>query len=229
LFKNKKILAMIPARGNSKRVPKKNIKIFCNKPLIAWTIEAAKRSKYIDKLVLSSECSEIIKIAKSYGCEIPFVRPSDLSLDKVPGIMPVLHAIEKISGYDYIVLLQTTSPLRSEKDIDAAIEHCLNKKADNCVSVVEVTQNPHWMYTKNSDGRLYKFIEDKQIARSQELPAYYFLNGAIYVSHIATLKKTENLITVDSVAYVMPEERSIDIDTQLDFKIAELLMIESQK
>lgn len=122
-----KILAIIPARGGSKGVPRKNIRDLAGKPLIAWTIEEAKKSKYITRLILSSEDEEIIEAAKKYGCEVPFVRPIELAQDNTPGIEPVLHAIEKCPGYDYVLLLQPTSPLRTVEDIDGCIEFLLNK------------------------------------------------------------------------------------------------------
>lgn len=121
-------LAIIPARGGSKGVPRKNIRNLAGKPLIAWTIEEAKKSKYINRVILSSDDNEIIEIAKNYNCEVPFVRPKNIAEDNTPGIDPVLHAIKQCPGYDYVVLLQPTSPLRTVEDIDGCIRYMLNKK-----------------------------------------------------------------------------------------------------
>lgn len=146
---NSKILAIIPARGGSKGVPRKNIRELAGKPLIAWTIEEAKKSKYIDRLILSTEDDEIIEVAKQYGCEVPFKRPIELAQDDTPGIDPVLHAIEQCPGYDYVVLLQPTSPLRTVDDIDGCIEQLLSSDGTNfCVSVTEPEKSPYWMYTR---------------------------------------------------------------------------------
>jgi len=129
MINNKTILTIIPARGGSKGVKRKNVRNLAGKPLIAWTIEAAKNSKYLDRVVLSSEDKEIIKIAKEYGCEVPFVRSKELAKDDTPGIDVVLHALNMIrERYNYVVLLQPTSPLRTECHIDECIELCVKKK-----------------------------------------------------------------------------------------------------
>lgn len=125
-------LAVIPARGGSKGIPRKNIREIAGKPLIAWSIEEAKKSKYITKLILSSDDKEIIDVAKQYGCEAPFVRPKALAADETPGVDPILHAIEQCPGYDYVVVLQPTSPLRTVENIDGAIEMLLAKKGFLC-------------------------------------------------------------------------------------------------
>ncbi|MEH2097772.1 acylneuraminate cytidylyltransferase family protein, partial [Nostoc sp.] len=121
MIHGKKVLAIIPARGGSKAVPRKNIREIGGKPLIAWTIEEAKKSQYIDRLILSSEDDEIISIAQKWGCEIAFKRPVELAQDDTPGIAPVLHALNQLPIYDYVVLLQPTSPLRQVIDIDGCI------------------------------------------------------------------------------------------------------------
>ena len=134
MIDNKRVLAIIPARGGSKGVPRKNIRNLAGKPLIAWTIKEGKKSKYIDRLILSSEDSEIIEIAKAYGCDVPFVRPEELAKDNTSGVEPVLHAVSKLEGYDIVVLLQPTSPLRTVTDIDKCIEKCIFEKAYLCLS-----------------------------------------------------------------------------------------------
>lgn len=218
MIHNKKVLAVIPARGGSKGVPRKNIRLLNGKPLIAWTIEAAKKSKYIDRLILSSEDKEIIKIAEAYGCEAPFIRPTHLALDETPGIDPILHALGEVTGYDYIVLLQPTSPLRATNDIDNCIERLIEKNASSCVSVTESNTSPYWMYTLNENGRMKQFVNHETLpVRRQDLPQVFALNGAVYVAEIEWLRKTESFLTEETVAYIMPRGRSYDIDTEEDF------------
>ncbi len=226
MFDGKKILAVIPARGGSKGVSGKNIKMLGDKPLIGWTIEASKKSKYIDRLILSSEDDEIISVARQCGCEVPFVRPSDLAADDAPGIAPVLHAVEAIGeGYDYLVLLQPTSPFRQTEDIDGAIRRCIENKADSCVSVTESEKHPAWMFRLADTGYLIPFLENDELAtHRQQLEPVYALNGAVYVVSIPALLKQGKLVFPDStVAYPMPPERSMDIDTRFDFKLCELI------
>lgn len=217
-------LAVIPARGGSKGVPRKNIRDLAGKPLIAWTIEEARKSKYITRVILSSEDEEIIKVAKNYGCEVPFVRPQELAADDTPGINPVLHAIEQCPGYDYVVLLQPTSPLRTVKDIDGAIEHLLVNRAKFSVSVVEPSQNPYWMYELNKNEMIKPLLEGKNNAiRRQELPKVFSLNGAIYIANVNLLKATKSFLTDETIGFQMSPKHSQDIDTELDFSICELI------
>ena len=178
---DKKVLAIIPARGGSKGVPRKNIRDVAGKPLIAWTIEEAKKSKYIDRLILSSEDEEIIDIARKWGCDVPFVRPAELAQDDTPGIAPVLHAIDILPRYEIVMLLQTTSPLRSVADIDGCLECLIANKASVCVSVTEAEQSPYWMYTLGNGGEMQPLIPaETTFTRRQDLPKIYALNGAVY-------------------------------------------------
>lgn len=226
MIANKTVLAIIPARGGSKGILRKNIRELGGKPLIAWTIEEAKKSKYIDRLILSSENTEIIQVAKEWGCEVPFIRPDELAQDDTPGIKPVLHAIETLKEkYDYVVLLQPTSPLRKVEDIDGCIELCVLKSAKSCVSVTEPDKSPYWMYLLDEKDRLHPIIETlENFDRRQDLPKVYALNGALYVANCAWLLNTGNLISAETIAYKMPRERSVDIDSDTDFRFAEFLM-----
>lgn len=218
-----KILAIIPARGGSKGVPRKNIRDLAGKPLIAWTIEEAKKSRYIDQLILSSEDDEIIEVAKQYGCEVSFKRPLELAQDDTPGIEPVLHAIEQCPGYDYVVLLQPTSPLRTVEDIDGCIEKLLNSDADFCVSVTEPEKSPYWMYTLEGERMVPLLPQEELVTRRQDLPKVYALNGAVYVGNIMEIIETKNFLTKSTLGYVMSKENSIDIDTEIDFKLCNLI------
>lgn len=227
MINNKKVLAIISARGGSKGIPRKNIRNLAGKPLVAWTIEEAKKSKYIDRLILSSEDDEIIKIAKEFNCEVPFVRPSELALDDTPGIDPLLHALENVTGYDYVISLQPTSPLRIAKDIDDCIDKMVETISPACVSVTEPTNSPYWMYTVNAKEKLVPLIEQVGIAvRRQDLPLVYALNGAVYVAEVNWLKESKSFLTSETAAYIMPRIRSYDIDTESEFKLCEYLINE---
>jgi N-acylneuraminate cytidylyltransferase len=226
MIQGKSILAIIPARGGSKGIPRKNIRMLAGKPLIAWTIKEAKRSKYIDRLILSSEDEEIIKVAKEWGCDVPFVRPAGLAKDDTPGIEPVLHAINTLKEkYDYVVLLQPTSPLRQVDDIDGCIEACVSSNAPSCVSVTEVNQHPHWMYTIEEADYLSPIIKQKKgINCRQDLPTVYVLNGAVYIAESNFLRNKRSFLTAMTKAYVMRKERSLDIDEDIDLKLCEIMM-----
>lgn len=223
--KRKRVLAIIPARGGSKGLPRKNVCSLSGKPLIAWTIDPAKKSKYINRLILSSEDVEIIKVAKELGCDVPFVRPRELAQDDTPGIEPVLHAISMLPDYDYVVLLQPTSPLRKVGDIDGCIEQCIKRKDNACVSVTEAEKSPYWMFKLNEKGRLSKLLSiDKQYTRRQDLPRIYAINGAVYCAKVEWLLDKKSFITDETMAYIMPQERSLDIDSKLDLMICDFLL-----
>lgn len=223
MINGKSVLAVIPARGGSKGVPRKNIRQVAGRPLIAWTIEAAKRSSYIDRLVLSTDDPEIIEVAKAWGCEVPFVRPAELAQDHTPGIEPVLHALDTLSGYHYVVLLQPTSPLRTTLDIDRCISLCDERNAHACVSVTEPRHHPHWMFTLDATQCLHPLVEQRA-SRRQDLPELFALNGAVYVAIPANLRLSRSFIGENTVAYLMPAVRSIDIDSEDDMRLADCLL-----
>ncbi len=228
---DKSILAIIPARGGSKGIPGKNIIDVAGKPLIAWTIEAAKASKYIDRLILSSDDDAIMDVAVQWGCEVPFKRPDDLAKDDTPGIAPVLHALSMLPSFDFIVLLQPTSPLRRAADIDGCIEQCIAQQANCCVSVTEQDKSPFWMYYIDSKGFLEPVISTTNniAVRRQELPVVYALNGAIYVARCEWLAINKSFLTPETIAYSMLKKYSVDIDTWIDLRLAELLLKENLK
>lgn len=218
MINDKKVLAIIPARGGSKGVPRKNIRYLAGKPLIAWTIEAAKKSKYIDRLILTSEDQEIIDMARKYECEAPFIRPQELALDETPGIEPILHALDNILEFDYVVLLQPTSPLRIAEDIDTCIDMLIETKSPACVSVTEVDASPYWMYSIDENRLMHQLIKQEQCSvRRQDLPKAFSLNGAVYVADVKWLLKSKTFLTEETSAYIMPKNRSHDIDTEEDF------------
>ena len=221
MFKNKSILAIIPARGGSKGVTRKNMREVGGKTLLQWTVDQAQQSRYLDRTILSSEDPEIIDHAKLLGCEVPFIRPSDLSLDETPSIEPVLHALDQCAGYDYVVLLQLTSPLRLAVDIDSCIEHCINSAAPSCVSVTSANHPPEWMFTLKKDLVLEKVMPDSMPLRRQDSKPVFTLNGAVYVARIKDLQSNKSFIMANTMGYTMPVERSLDLDTEYDFFLFE--------
>jgi CMP-N,N'-diacetyllegionaminic acid synthase len=215
----RKVLALIPARGGSKGLPGKNVLQVAGRPLLAWSVDAARAARSVDRLVLSSDDDAIMAAARSCGCEVPFVRPAALASDTAATIDVVMHALDALPGYDLIVLLQPTSPLRTAADIDAACERLVTSGAPACVSVSPVELSPYWMYYLGDNDNLVPVVESPQVVtRRQELPAVYALNGAVYVADTAWLRRSRAFITRDTVAHVMPIERSIDIDTIADFE-----------
>lgn len=218
------ILAIIPARGGSKGIPRKNIKNLAGKPLIAWTIEEAKKSRYITRLILSSDDDEIIEVAKTYGCEVPFKRPAELSQDQSSGMEPVLHAIQECPGYDYVLLLQPTSPFRTVEDIDNCLKMVIENDYTFCVSVTESEETPYWMYTIENESMI-PLIKNPPATR-QELNKTYSLNGALYIAKTEDFIKKKNFLNNDTTPFKMSKEHSYDIDERMDFKICNWLMEE---
>lgn len=218
--KGNHVLALITARGGSKGLPRKNVLIAGGKPLIAWTVEAAISAECVDRVVLSSDDDEIMTAARAAACEVPFSRPAHLASDTASSIDVVLHALDHLPGYEYVVLLQPTSPLRTAADIDAAFALMLESGSPSCVSVCEADQNPYWMYRVEADSKLKRLLPEMEgITRRQDLPPIYVLNGAIYIARIDWLRANKSFVGAETLAYLMPKERSLDIDTAEDFEI----------
>lgn len=213
-----KVLALIPARGGSKGVPGKNILPICGKPLIQWTIDEARASRYIDRLILSSDDDEIMAVAATGGCEIPFRRDTNLAGDTASSIDVVADALERVPGYDIVVLLQPTSPLRKASDIDGAIERLESSSAPACVTVRAAEEHPYWTFYADEQGYLVHYVKPPAgiPMRRQELPEAWCLNGAVYAVRTEWFLRNRSFLTADTVFYPMPAERSIDIDTQTD-------------
>jgi len=215
MIDDKSVLGVILARGGSKLVPRKNIREVAGKPLVAWTIETGLASEHVDRLILSSDDSEIAEVARRRGCEVPFLRPNELARDDTPSADALLHALAAVPGYDYCVLLQPTSPLRAAEDIDACIRACHREKAPACVSVSEPEESPYWMFTLGENRRIRPVIDEgRDIVRRQDLPRVWFLNGAVYVAAVDWYRRTQTFLSEETVAYAMPRERSYDIDTE---------------
>ncbi|PIW60928.1 acylneuraminate cytidylyltransferase family protein [Shewanella sp. CG12_big_fil_rev_8_21_14_0_65_47_15] len=226
---NKRVLALIPARAGSKRIVNKNIKPFAGKPLIAWTIEAAKACENITDVVVSTDGEDIAAIARQYGAETPFIRPDILSSDTASSIDVVLHAVDFLSesgrDYDLLLLLQPTSPLRGTSDISTAIDFFRRSNAQGVISVCECEHSPLWANilpeSKSLDGFISPEISE---LRSQDLPVYYRFNGAIYLFDVQQLQLRKSFFYSQNVfAHVMNKEDSIDIDTEIDFQFGEFL------
>jgi len=225
MINDKKIIAIIPARGGSKRLLGKNTKLLCGKPLISWTIEAAKKSKYLDTTVITSDDDVVRKIANDY--DVAFLqRPELLANDNAVSADVLLHALnaQKIE-FDLVVLLQPTSPLRTHYQIDQAIEVLLEKNAKSIVSVCKSDHSPIWSNLLPEDLSMKGFMLDKYAAqRSQDLEVFYRLNGAIYIVNIIDFVREKKFLTDESFAFLMNQQDSIDIDTEYDFICAEALM-----
>lgn len=227
--KNDRCLAVIPARGGSKGVPKKNIKLLNGKPLIAYTIEAALESGIFDNVIVSTDSEDIADIARKYGATVPFIRPDNLSGDLVSSDDVILHAIDYYEqlgdNYKYVCKLQPTSPLRTAKHIQEAYGILKQQNSNYVVSVCECEHSPQWSGTIDADMRLDNFIKDKfKRACRQQIEKYYRLNGAIYFGNIEQFKVDKNFLGNNSLAYIMSMEESVDIDNELDFKLAEIIM-----
>lgn len=222
---NLRILAIIPARGGSKRLHNKNILNLCDKPLLSYTIDAALKSKYITKTIVSSDDNEILKIAEKYGSNI-IKRPKNLSLDNSTSFDTVIHTIDnENTSYDYIILLQPTSPLRTTEHIDQAIQLLINKNADAVISLCECEHSPLWSHTLPKNNTMNDFVTHITDKRSQDLKKHYRLNGAIYIAKTDKLISNKSfLLSKNIFAYIMPQEDSIDIDTQLDLLICETIL-----
>lgn len=229
------VLGVITARGGSKRIPKKNIKELLGKPLIYYTIKAALASKLMTKVILSSDDDEIIGIGKDIGVEVPFKRPRELADDTTPTIDVLIHAVnyvEKNQSFfpDIIVVLEPTSPLRTTEDIDKALEKHIETDADSVVSVVKTDHEHPIRAKKIENDMLYDYcLEEKEGVRRQDLPPAYFRDGAFYSVKRDVLMKEHRLYGNVTRPYIMPPERSIDINSELDFKLAEILMNEERK
>lgn len=234
MFNEKKILAIIPARGGSKGLPRKNIKPLLGKPLIGWSIETALNSALLDYIIVSTDDDEIANTAKSYGVAVPFMRPAELASDNARGIDVVFHAMnwceQHYDVFDLVMLLQPTSPLRQTKDIRGSLEIMFQKGTRAVVSVCESEHSPLWMNTITEDLSMNNFLSKEALnANRQTLKTYYRLNGVIYIADWNYLKETGSFVGEQTCAYIMPQERSIDIDSELDFKFSEFLLTQKDQ
>jgi CMP-N-acetylneuraminic acid synthetase len=223
MYKDRKISALIPARGGSKRIPRKNIKLLKGKPLIVYTIYAALKSRYIDAVYVSTEDSEIKKISLSAGAKV-LDRPSKLATDTAKSIDVTKHFVNEIDP-EVIVLLQPTSPLRNASHIDKAIEIFMDSGADTVFSVCRRHIGPQWILEKE-DGKLkFKFKNELNVTRTQDEKETYEFNGAIYIYDKKTVLESDKFVMGKKIyPYIMGKAESIDIDEPEDWELAERLL-----
>jgi len=229
------MIAIIPARGGSKGLPNKNIKLLNGKPLIAYTIEAALTTKYISRVIVTTDCNNIAVIAKEYGAEVPFIRPQSLSGDDSSAIDVYLHTIsylidnDKINVEKFIVLLPT-APLREYTDITNAIELFEREKATTLISVHEATTPPSWYFKQDVRNRMInaELATNSVMSNRQNNEKYIIPNGAIYILDYKLLKEKRTYYCDNTIAYIMPIEKSVDIDTNFDFMLAEFLISKNE-
>lgn len=228
-------VALIPARGGSKGVPRKNLRVLGGRPLIAWTIDCALACRGIDRVVVTTEDDEIASVSTSFGADVPFRRPAELAVDAVGDLPVYAHALEQLAAEDcrpdVVVWLRPTAPLRAPADVTAALDLLERSGAGTVRSVCPAAHHPFWMKRLDEDGRLSPFTgegDEWTYPRRQDLPPAYRLNGAIDAVRCATVPADGPLFGRDARGFVMPEERSIDIDTELDLAIAEALLERSR-
>lgn len=222
----RKILAIVPARGGSKGVARKNIKELGGKPLLEWTLDAAVNSCLIDKVFVSTDCCEIANVATAFGIDVPFMRPQSLSRDDTVVADVVEHVLSCLDEqYDEVILLQPTSPFRNNKHITDALDVYYKSDAFSLVSVCQSEKNPHWMFTISEDRRLKPLLSyEERLHRRQDLPKFYHLNGAIYVVDVPLFREKKKFVYSDTVPYIMDHVSSLDIDTMMDFQLAEAML-----
>lgn len=234
MYRDYVVVCVIPARGGSKGLPRKNIKDFCGKPLIAHTIEQARQSRYIDRVIVSTEDEEIAQISLKYGAEVPFSRPMELAVDHAGSIDVLLHAINWLEDkdryqFDILVMLHVTTPLRAVSDIDNSIASLVEKSADNVFSVAESHRNPYFNMVEEDENGMIRLVKDGDCLTRQSAPKVYDMNASVYVWWKNILKNERALFLKKTIIYIMDKERSVDIDDDLDFKIAEFLCTKGQK
>lgn len=229
MYKKQKFLAIIPARSGSKGIKNKNIKLLKNKPLIAYTIDAAKESEVFDDIIVSTDSKKYKIIAEQYGAKVPFLRDISLSGDfskTEDVIIDTITNLGKIGKkYDYFVLLQPTSPLRNFKHIQEAIDLILEENLNSVVSVCEVDHSLQICNTLKENKSMYNFISKNNNTLRQRMEKYYRVNGAIYIMKVNEYLKSKNFYGEKSKAYIMERKFSVDIDEEIDFLLAETIMI----
>lgn len=227
----KKILGVIPARGGSKGIPNKNIINLCGRPLISYTLDAAKKSRYLTDVIVSTDSKEIAAVAKSFGGHVPFMRPNNLAADSTPSAPVVAHAIDFMENlnkfkYDAVILLQPTTPLRITNDIDKVINLWIEERVDSVVSVVNVGSEHPLRMKRIIGNRLINYIDQgvEDMRPRQHLPSVYIRNGAVYLRGRDAFMNSMSLVGENVLPYIMPEERSINIDAIKDLVYAEFVL-----
>ena len=231
MINQKKVLAIIPARGGSKGLPGKNSRLLHGLPLVAWPIQAALNARWIDRVVVTTDDEQIAAIAKANGADVPFLRPAHLAEDASPSSDAILHALDFCTAcdgaYDYLVVLEPTSPLTESSDIDAAIEALV---ASDCLSIVGASPvgstHPSFCATIGDDHRLKPFNRERfgSPQRRQDVEALYFFDGSLYISDVNKYRETATFYHESTLPYLVPAWKSLEIDTLLDFLMVETVM-----
>lgn len=232
MINGKNIIAVIPARAGSKGLPGKNIRELCGKPLIAWSIEAGLGSKYIDEVMVTTDSEEIARIAKALGASVPFIRPAELANDKSSSFDVIKHALnyyasERRKTFEYVVLLEPTSPLRDKDDIDMAIEQLLSTpEASAVVGICKTeSQHPAFLVRKDENNYLVGYEnKDMKVLRRQEISDVYFFEGSVYVSNTNALLTHQSFYHDRTLGYEVPKWKSLEIDDIDDFVMVEAIM-----
>ncbi len=230
----KKVMALVTARGGSVGLKDKNVLMLAGKPVIAWTVEAAKRATLVDRVIMSTDSEQIAAISREYGAEVPFLRPTELATATASHNSVILHAVKWMAAHenyhpDYLLLLQPTSPLRTAQNIDDSIRLALTEDCDGVISVFESHNHPMLMSKISTEGFLENFMpEQPQLGsegvRRQNFPHIYSCNGAIFLVKTAYLLEHGRLRAERTRPYIMPEEQSFQIDSQWDFELIEYLL-----
>lgn len=230
MIKGKKVLAMIPARGGSKGLPGKNIKPICGKPLIVWSIEQALKSKHVDRVLVSTDSEEIAQTARKGGADVPFLRPPELALDSSPTSDAIMHALEWLENkgefYEYLVLLEPTSPLRKAGDIDKSLGLLAeNGSADSLVSVGKVHTEHPMIVKRISGGYVTPYMEDiAKIHQRQQADDAYFPYGVVYMTRISAFKEKRTFYTDKTLPYFIERWQNYEIDDEIDFVVIENIL-----
>jgi len=221
------VLGLVTARGGSKGIPRKNLRPVAGRPLIAWTLDAAKAARSLSRVVVSTDDPEIALVARSLGVDAPFLRPAELSGDASAHLDVVCHALDWLAShqgqqFEYVCLLQPTSPLRSAGDIDGAVELAVSRRAEAVVGVTPSPVHPNLIYRMDLNDTLTPLLSPiAGYARRQDLPPVYVLNGAIYVNRIEALRRERTFTPAGALGFLMPTERSLDVDSEEDLRSAE--------
>lgn len=229
MIMEKKVLALIPARAGSKGLPRKNIRPFRGKPLLQWSVEHGLSSRYVDKVVVTTDSEEFANVARKCGAVAPFIRPKSLASDMAASVDVILHAVdfleERGEMFDILVLLEPTSPLREPQDIDDALELLLSVPGAESVVSVSRTEahHPAFLMKKSETAFLEPYLSDFKVIRRQDIAALYFLDGTIYASRVEALRKRRSFYHEKTLGYEVPKYKSFEIDDQNDFVICEAL------
>jgi len=228
-----KVLALIPARAGSKGLPGKNIRPLHGKPLLVWPIDAARSSRYVDRVVVSTDSVEFADIARAHGADVPTLRPAELAADTSPSSAAVLHMLDTLAAqgdtFDYLVLLEPTSPLTEGHDVDAALEllHARRDVADAIVSISELTSaHPAFAVLRTLDGRVepYSAIDFTRLPRRQDIQPLFALDGSLYISSVEQYRETLSFCHSRTLSHVMPHYKSFEVDSLIDFICIEAIL-----